>query len=609
MKWFKNLPIKSKLISSFTTVIIFSIVMSLLAIFSITRLDNSYTQLLDFPQNRLEYLMQIESNCNAMQQASTSIVLYAADSEEVRSYWNQFGEAYDAAIDNVNNYLANNDADTVRDATVLKANNEIVLNMKKLLESYRGIAENGMETALATGDTTKTNLVFLDGATIINEASATVSELIPKASAYMSEVSQENTMVKTTSIRLILIVLVFLAIISGAMAVFVSGLIAKPISFMSAFLNQFGTKGDLELDAETAKSAQECSTLNDEIGVCARAVGALIQHLTDIEQTLSRVADGDLTIEVKTLSDRDIIGLSVSKMVASLNSMFASIRASTGQVSTGSRQIAGGAQTLAQGSTEQASVVEELSASISEIMDKTKQNAGIARKASDLSDTIRGNAEKGNVHMDHMMSAVKEINDASSQISKVIKVIDDIAFQTNILALNAAVEAARAGLHGKGFAVVAEEVRNLAAKSAEAAKDTGELIDNSIAKADLGLNIATETSASLKEIVEGINRSAEIVSEIALSSDEQADAITQINHGIDQVAQVVQQNSATAEESAAASEEMSGQSEMLANLVSQFTLKDDASYHQLQHSPNPDSHLYVGNIDEIDISIDEDDKY
>jgi methyl-accepting chemotaxis protein len=261
--------------------------------------------------------------------------------------------------------------------------------------------------------------------------------------------------------------------------------------------------------------------------------------------------------------------------------MFAEINASASQVSTGAKQIAGGAQALAQGSTEQAPATEQLSASIGDVADKTNQNARIAREAAGLSGEIRGSAEIGAAQMDNMMQAVKDINDASSQIGKVIKVIDDIAFQTNILALNAAVEAARAGQHGKGFAVVAEEVRNLAAKSAEAAKDTGTLIENSIEKANLGLSIATDTSESLGKIVDGINRSADIISQIARSSEEQSAAIAQINTGIDQVAQVVQMNSATAEESAAASEQMSSQSDMLAQTIARFKLKDMGRYPSL----------------------------
>jgi methyl-accepting chemotaxis protein len=273
------------------------------------------------------------------------------------------------------------------------------------------------------------------------------------------------------------------------------------------------------------------------------------------------------------LSDSDSMGLALQTMVNNLNDMFLEINSATDQVSVGSKQIADGAQALAQGSTEQASSVQELAASLSEVSNKTAENANMAKEAANLSNEIKASAEKGNQQMDQMMTAVTEINEASGSISKVIKVIDDIAFQTNILALNAAVEAARAGQHGKGFAVVAEEVRNLAAKSAEAAKDTSGLIENSIEKANLGMAMATETSESLKKIVEGINHNAEIISKIEHSSNDQSDAIKQINIGVDQVAQVVQQNSATAEESAAASEEMSGQSSMLQQLISQFKLK------------------------------------
>jgi methyl-accepting chemotaxis protein len=296
-------------------------------------------------------------------------------------------------------------------------------------------------------------------------------------------------------------------------------------------------------------------------------------HTHEQAALLSRLADGDLAIDVKPRSEKDTIGSAMGTMVVRLNEIFSGIHNGVTQVSGGSRQIADGSQTLAQGSMEQANAVDQLSSSVHRIEEKTKANAEMAGRAAKLAETINDNAEKGSRQMNDMITAVEEIKQASLSINKVIKVIDDIAFQTNILALNAAVEAARAGQHGKGFAVVAEEVRNLAAKSAEAAKDTDALITNSMEKADLGTRIADETSASLKEIVSGIGESSKLVVEIARSSDEQAAGIAKINTGISQVAQVIQQNSATAQESAAASEEMSGQANMLENMISQFKLK------------------------------------
>ena len=297
----------------------------------------------------------------------------------------------------------------------------------------------------------------------------------------------------------------------------------------------------------------------------------------DEQQTewLESIADGDLSIDVSPRNSDDKIGHTIAEMLRSLNEMFTSISKSTSQVSAGSRQVAGGAQSLAQGSTEQAASLDDLSHSIGEIAAKTQQNTDIAVEAARLSDSIKESAEKGTSQMEQMMDAVREINEAGNSISKVIKTVDDIAFQTNILALNAAVEAARAGQHGKGFAVVAEEVRSLAAKSAEAASDTGELIENTIAKANLGYSIANDTATSLKEIVDGINRNAEIMERISRSSEEQSTSIEHINRNIDQVAHVAQQNSATALESSAASQEMSSQSQLLQQMMGQFKLKED----------------------------------
>ncbi len=355
--------------------------------------------------------------------------------------------------------------------------------------------------------------------------------------------------------------------------IYISKLISKPLRYLAQTLDIMSIKGDLKLDKKVVEEGVVYSKQKDEIGEIAKSILALIKMLYGKVKTLEIVAAGDLTASIDHISKEDTIANALQSMVDNLNQMFIEINSASEQVSTGSQQVATGSQLLAQGSMQQASAVQELSSSITEVAEKTNLNATMAKEAAALSNTIRTNAVKGSTQMDNMMQAVKEINEASNSISKVIKAIDDIAFQTNILALNAAVEAARAGQYGKGFAVVADEVRNLAAKSAIAAKDTGSLIENSIIKANLGFQIATETSTSLSEIVDGINKSAEIITDIANSSEYQADAITQINHGIEQVAQVVQQNSATAEQSAASSEEMSSQSALLQGLVARFKIK------------------------------------
>ena len=395
-----------------------------------------------------------------------------------------------------------------------------------------------------------------------------------------------------TLMNTVIIVLIVLAVIAVVLlSVIVTKSIVKPLIPLAAFMKKAGETGDILLDQADLDIISKFTSIKDEVGETIKNCAAFVKHVTDISNELDLISNGDISVEVKVLSDKDLLGMSIRRMTDSLNQMFADINSSSSQVSLGSGEVAHGSQALAQGSTEQAASVQQLSASINDISVKTKENAKMANEASMLSQDIRVHAEKESAQMDQLMKAVLEITEASNAISKVIKVIDDIAFQTNILALNAAVEAARAGQHGKGFAVVAEEVRNLAAKSAASAKDTGGLIENSIQKSNLGLSLASETAESLKEVVASINRSAEIVARIAQSSEEQSSAISQVTVGIDQVSQVIQQNSATAEESAAASEEMSGQAAVLQELVRRFKLRVDSGSYQQQLPSKTESRL------------------
>ncbi|MBI4664846.1 MAG: bacteriohemerythrin [Nitrospinae bacterium] len=362
-------------------------------------------------------------------------------------------------------------------------------------------------------------------------------------------------------------ILILMALMVGIIpTVIVTRAITKPMERVIHMIQEMG-KGHLEERLDLGRT--------DEIGQMARAMDDFADNLQyEVVGALQLLSEGDLTMEASPKDERDVIMGALRKTVEDLNYLIFQINSAGNHLASGSSQVSESSQALSNGSTQQASALVQIKSSIEHIAAQTRQNAENAGQANRLSEHSRHAAEEGNTKMKEMVGAMAEINDSSQNIFKIIKVIDEIAFQTNLLALNAAVEAARAGKHGKGFAVVAEEVRNLAARSAQAARETAELIEGSVIKARNGAEIADKTALALESIVAEVTKVTGLVREIAESSNKQAVGIDEVNKGLAEIDKVTQRTAAIAEQTAAAAIDLSGNSERLREMLSRFKLKD-----------------------------------
>jgi methyl-accepting chemotaxis protein len=390
-----------------------------------------------------------------------------------------------------------------------------------------------------------------------------------------------------TSILLMVAFVVAAILISLVLSLRMSRSIALPIGNIEHVMRVVTKTGDIHMPEGLSEPLAVTATREDEVGGLASSFCSMMEDLKRKVEVLERVASGDLSETVDMTGSNDILGNAVNDVVNNISAIVREVTETTEQLSRGAQELAAGSQALSQASSQQSATVENLQRAAGEIADEADKNAGRAEDAAKLAGEIRGHANDGGKRMEAMIQAMKEISEASHAIGGVMKVIDEIAFQTNILALNAAVEAARAGSHGKGFAVVADEVRNLATKCAAAAHETNAMIADTILKAELGDRIVAEAITYFDTIEKGVETADVLLADITSAAQGQSARIDEINASVSELTSVVFHNSATAEEGAAASAQIKEEALLLREMVKKFKIDEGKEHEKAYTAPEP----------------------
>lgn len=556
----KNLKISAKLILSFLVISFISVIIGAAGIFAVQQMKTDSKTLYEKETAPIPVISKVISSVNDLASLSRDYILYGNDASQAYTLQvktQQYLRDYNEGIEKYEPTLT----DAKLKPYFQDAKNRFTQTLYPLFQQIQDDMKSGnSDKAMKHMDAFKTAQ---------NKVVGYYSICMNRTIIAAQQTNQRNNDM-ANNITFILLGILILGVAGSILWGFwLARALSKPVDEMAAAAKNLA-QGNLDVDI-TYVSKDEIGSLADSLKA---ATTTLKQYIRDISSNLSLMSEGDLTAKITQNYSGDFMPIkdAFHKIGFGLSDTLSTIGQSAEQVSSGAGQVSAGAQALAQGATEQASSIQELSATIAEVSESVRENAGhVAMVTKHVENAVAG-VQSSNEHMQKMLEAMNNIDDSSGEIRKIIKVIDDIAFQTNILALNAAVEAARAGEAGKGFAVVADEVRNLASKSADAAKQTTVLIESSVSDVQEGSRIANLTAEQLSEVSSQVKQVGETIEKIDRASSSQANAISQITQGVEQISAVVQTNSATAEQSAAASEELSAQADMLTELIEKFKI-------------------------------------
>lgn len=556
MKNFKDFSIARKLLTGFFAMVIIALIIGVMGIYGMVQINKMDTYLYENQTAPIKNLSNAIDNLYKIRVDTRDAVIYTGNAETVEKLKQNYLKEKETFLTESEEYKKSiTNPDTL----------ELLVEANKIFEeSYDPIIQKCFDQALS-GNTEGVMDTLEGGASIVQQVFDNYDKLMEKRMEAAKETSDDNE----TTAFVLTIILIVLSIV-GAIAAMLLGLklsrmISRPIEQVVGAAKEI-SKGRVDVTLVGIDS-------KDETGQLASAFMEMVEGIQKQVNVAELISSGDFTQQVPLRSDEDVLGLALVKIERDLSETLNAISEASNQVNAGAEQIADAAQSLASGAAEQAATVEELNASIENVAEQAEQNAINVRKAAEYVAQSEEGIHSGNAHMQSLNGAMDEISKASNKIFDITKMIEEIAAQTNLLSLNAAIEAARAGDAGKGFAVVASEVRDLATQSADAAKQTSELIRKSVDTVSEGERLAAETLQILNTVAQQSQLVGNAIRDIEMASTEQAATIEQINEGITQVSAVVQTNAATAEESSASSEELAAQAQTLKTEIGKFKLQ------------------------------------